>query len=808
MSSEGATPLQQRGRPVRWPLYAVFLSGFGLLALGLVAAPNFSLEERLPVLGGIALVAAAWAGAYRLRGRWWPAAHKLLEEHTDALDALPERRLGWWIGLAAGSALFAELVLIRWHASTFQLFAYFKNVSLLAAFLGIGIGYALGRRRPVLTPLVLPAFALQFVLLYCLRFSSVQDLLQSPVSENMAFGIGRVSNLRVAPVTYGFLILVFAFTVLTCVPLGQVASRLMLRRPPLVAYSCNLLGSLAGIGLFTLLCYAWAPPAVWLILTIACLVPFLLLGQSRFVLVSSLACSGVALSVLALPFRTDLLDVYSPYQVLSLQVPRADHPNVQVNHVYYQRIFDLSHDTVRSRSDLKGIAECYEWPYNLKPAPERVLVVGAGTGNDVAAGLRRNAGHVDAVEIDPAILGYGKQLHPEKPYQDERVEAIVEDARTFLRRTDRSYDLIVYGLLDSHTLLSGRSSVRLDSFVYTVEGLREARARLRPDGMVSLTFCLLSRPLGRKLYLMLQEAFDGQEPRAFETPQGTIFVVGPGMPTGEVAGALREVTAEFRSGELRADVSTDDWPFLYMPVRKYPVSCLAMIAVLLVVALLLLYQLLPTTGSSQESGVREEGRAALGGRDTGTGWSFSPACFFLGAGFMLLETKGITELGLLFGNTWEVISVVIAAILVMAFLANLLCRPVSLPPFVTYGLLLGAVVLGLAFPASSLTGLSAFTARGVAAGLITLPLFFSGLAFSRELKGQANVSAALSSNLLGAMLGGFCEYNSMYFGFRSLSVFALVLYGLAIVGTVWVAWAKRARPQEGPEALPEQRHAA
>jgi predicted membrane-bound spermidine synthase len=99
-------------------------------------------------------------------------------------------------------------------------------------------------------------------------------------------------------------------------------------------------------------------------------------------------------------------------------------------------------------------------------------VVGAGTGNDVAATLRAGAKRVDAIEIDPAIMLVGMLDHSEKPYQNPRTHAIVNDARSFLRTTDRKYDLIVYGLLDSHTLLSQGSSVRLDSFVYTIEGCR------------------------------------------------------------------------------------------------------------------------------------------------------------------------------------------------------------------------------------------------------------------------------------------------------------------------------------------------
>lgn len=51
----------------------------------------------------------------------------------------------------------------------------------------------------------------------------------------------------------------------------------------------------------------------------------------------------------------------------------------------------------------------------------------------------------------------GRDGHPEHPYGNPRVRAVINDARSFLRTTDQRYDLIVFGLLDSHTLLSQAS---------------------------------------------------------------------------------------------------------------------------------------------------------------------------------------------------------------------------------------------------------------------------------------------------------------------------------------------------------------
>src|SRR5262249_13075944 len=144
-------------------------------------------------------------------------------------------------------------------------------------------------------------------------------------------------------------------------------------------------------------------------------------------------------------------------------------PTIKVNHSFYQDICDGRPESIAESKTMALAAKYYNLPYQLRPAPGDVLVVGAGAGNDVAAALRNRAMSVTAVEIDPAILYLGKRLHPEQPYKDPRTRAVVNDARTHLRQTQERYDTIIYGLLDSHTNLGAMTNVRLDSFVYTVE---------------------------------------------------------------------------------------------------------------------------------------------------------------------------------------------------------------------------------------------------------------------------------------------------------------------------------------------------
>ena len=128
--------------------------------------------------------------------------------------------------------------------------------------------------------------------------------------------------------------------------------------------------------------------------------------------------------------------------------------------------------------------QVYKWfPGRTYP---NVLVVGAGSGTDVAIALAHGAGHVDAVEIDPAILQIGVQNHPDHPYQDPRVTQINNDGRAFLRTTDKKYDLVVFALPDSLTLVSSTANVRLESFLFTQQAFESVRDHLAPDGVFVL----------------------------------------------------------------------------------------------------------------------------------------------------------------------------------------------------------------------------------------------------------------------------------------------------------------------------------
>ena len=75
---------------------------------------------------------------------------------------------------------------------------------------------------------------------------------------------------------------------------------------------------------------------------------------------------------------------------------------VEVNNIFHQ-----------SMAPVEQKEYFYQWPYTVfGDTFDDVLILGAGSGTDVAAALRHGAKHVDAVEIDPAIMRLGRERHP------------------------------------------------------------------------------------------------------------------------------------------------------------------------------------------------------------------------------------------------------------------------------------------------------------------------------------------------------------------------------------------------------------
>ncbi len=401
----------------------------------------------------------------------------------------------WWqLALWSLLSLFFELLMIRWISSEIRIFAYFKNFVLVACFLGFGLGCYLSRRRANLLAMIVPLLAL--TLIVTLPWPGLRVLMRSIPAF---VGASSESNLWGAPAEFSFPLLAAAIAVIvptfslicfSLVPLGQLVGWYLENSGNgILAYTLNILASLLGILLYTLLCFFYQPPVMWFLVAGLAMV-FLLWKLPRLRWLTALAFMAMV-GLLSLGIEQHGTVYWSPYQKLTLS-PRNDAGKIigydlSTNDSWFQQIVDLSPEFVMSHPRLfeKIPIEwnAYNLPYHFYPKPPSVLVLGSGMGNDVAAALRNGAARVTAVEIDPLILKLGEKYHLEKPYGSPRVRAVRDDARSYVQNSREHFDLIVFSLLDSHTNSSHFTNIRVDNYVYTLEAIQAAKQLLRPDGI-------------------------------------------------------------------------------------------------------------------------------------------------------------------------------------------------------------------------------------------------------------------------------------------------------------------------------------
>ncbi|MDP9337038.1 MAG: spermidine synthase, partial [Actinomycetota bacterium] len=380
----------------------------------------------------------------------------------------------------------------------------------------------------------------------------------------------------------------------------------------------------------------------------------------------------IVLGVLSFAPRT----FWSPYQrITATPVAEDGSVGINVNGRPHQRIMPVSFM-------LKDQAFRFE-PYERSPANPltNVLIIGSGSGNDVAIALAQGAEHVDAVEIDPLLYRLGRDLHPDRPYQDPRVSVHIQDGRAFLHDTDTKFDLVLFAIPDSLAALAGQSSLRLESFLFTEEAIREVRDDLAPGEAVAMYHYYLPK---------LVDRYGNTLDRVMGAPP--CLDVSPGVvakPRVVLTGSIQpeslrcEGVWERPEASLRSD--TDDFPFPYLVGRGIPAFYQVALLLILVASLI----------------------AVRAGAGPFRAMSSYVDLFFMGAAFLLLETTNVVRFALLFGTTWFVNALVFGGILVSVYLAIAVTRRwPTLRPSLLYVPLFATVALAWAVPLHSLLDLS------------------------------------------------------------------------------------------------------
>lgn len=672
--------------------------------------------------------------------------------------------------------LFLELFLIRWISTEVRIFAYASNLALLACFIGIGVGCYFSHKK---IDILLSFFALAITILAVksVPFIRITDLFG--VFDDSVIWSQALSSHSLIPALKGITLTLFMFAMIAAVffPLGQLLAQMLSSHGRvIVAYSINITGSILGTWLFALLSFAHATPSAWLMLSSVCVLIFMeTKPKNIYIFLSLLLFSYLSITI---PSAYSQYTVWTPYQKLDVrQIHFRDVDigyTVNVNNANYMELLNMSPGFLKSHPEIFGreidkdlkLGQ-YEIPYRFKKDIKDVLIVGSGGGNDVAGALRSNIEKIDAVEIDPGVYDLGFELHPEMPYSDPGVHTYIDDARSFFRKTKKRYDVINFGLLDSHTLSSNYNNIRLDNYIYTVESFNEAKNMLKEDGIMTVAFAATRPWIAARIFNLLRHTFR-DNPICFAIgPYGNsilnrgwlMYIAGNDMQS--VRERIKDDTQLYNYIEANkksldnqdVTVTWDDWPYLYLKDRYIPNMYLCIILSLLILFAIAHKSIFPRKGVLN--------------------FHF----LFLGAAFLLLEFQNISKASLLFGSTWLVNAYMITAILFLILLSNLFVYYIKIKDTaILYCLLLGSILVIYFIPLTWLNGCNYLFKSTAIAVFLNIPVFFAGVIFINSFAKYPHKDIALGSNLLGAGLGGLLESLSFVVGIKALLILVFTLY--------------------------------
>src|SRR6478735_3990515 len=317
-------------------------------------------------------------------GRRW------LGRRTDDSPERPDYRVVRRLVLGSALMLFLELALIRWLGANVVHLSYFSNFVLLGSFLGIGLGFLIARHSWSILP------AAPVILALLVIFTYLEPVTIDRAGDQIIY---FTSLSTTGPPAWLVLPLIFILVAACLAGPAEVVGRCFGHLRPLTAYRWDLVGSLLGILSFTLMSFLRAPSVVWgLIVTIGFVI---LIGKWQRYLagVAGAAMVGILLMETLSPGIS-----WSPYYKIHTDDRIvADLPLTDIS------VNGVPHQIMRPATQRLLEEPQYGFPYERSPENplNNVLIIGAGSGSDVAIALSKGAKHVDAVDIDPRIMDIG-----------------------------------------------------------------------------------------------------------------------------------------------------------------------------------------------------------------------------------------------------------------------------------------------------------------------------------------------------------------------------------------------------------------
>jgi len=124
-------------------------------------------------------------------------------------------------------------------------------------------------------------------------------------------------------------------------------------------------------------------------------------------------------------------------------------------------------------------------PYSIKK-PEKTLIISSGGGRDIAIAMVGGSSEIVAVELNPliveAVRGYGAATG--NVYDNEKVQVVIDEGRSFISRSKEKYDVIVLTMVDSWAAISAGGYALSENYLYTLEAFQQYMDHLTDDGVL------------------------------------------------------------------------------------------------------------------------------------------------------------------------------------------------------------------------------------------------------------------------------------------------------------------------------------
>lgn len=150
--------------------------------------------------------------------------------------------------------------------------------------------------------------------------------------------------------------------------------------------------------------------------------------------------------------------------------------------------FDLDNLSEGDRKALESDGPAF--PYHMRPGA-KTLILGPGGGWDVARAIASGSKDVTGVEINPIIANTIMRERYKKEnkgiYLRPEVRLVVEDGRSYVRRTGERYQVIQATLVDTWASTAAGAFALSENNIYTVEAFEDYLRHLAPDGVLCWT---------------------------------------------------------------------------------------------------------------------------------------------------------------------------------------------------------------------------------------------------------------------------------------------------------------------------------